>query len=93
MVTIADLLKEPFGSPAYWENDILSEECKSVKARLLKLENVILTCDGKITGFVSFNGNAMFNLICRLVLHIASQVSLSAERSMYASVASSSEAS
>jgi hypothetical protein len=49
---IKQLLKEPFGKPAYWQEDVLSTEPKHFKYKPLELHNVILTCDGKVTGYV-----------------------------------------
>lgn len=51
-IQVKQLLLEPLGNPAYWYDDILTPECKSVGKKVLTLSNVMLSCGGKPTGYV-----------------------------------------
>ena len=50
---IKPLIATPFGQPAYWEEDILTELCKSTPTQPLQLEEVTLVCNRRVTGLVS----------------------------------------
>ncbi len=48
-----ELLNEPFGEPAYWDRDILSDACKSIPTKPLELTIVMLECGGAPIGSVT----------------------------------------